>query len=220
MANENQQFEILTEVLERFHEKGILDRLTLIGSWCIYFYNIHFKEKVSSSELRTRDSDFLVSKYEKFPQKVDIPALLEDLGFIVELRGQNGFMTLQHPELFVEFLVPETGSETDKPFTIPSLSVKANKLNHLQMLLRDPITVKYHHLNIRVPNPADFAIHKLIISEIRKNKDKRKKDFLQGSDIYRYLISNGDQESIDKSIEHLTTKEKKYFNRALEKFTK
>lgn len=215
MSNENRQFDILTEVLLRFHKHGILDHLILVGSWSVYFYNIHFKTHAFSSELRTRDSDFLIPRKQTFTTKVSIPNLLEDLGFLTELRGQHGIMTLQHPELFIEFLTPEPGSDVDKPKNITSLGVKAHKLHHIEMLARSPLSVAYQGINVKVPAPSDFAIHKLILSEIRKNKDKRPKDFQQGKDLYHFLFKIGLENTLKESIKTLSKKEKKYLDKAL-----
>lgn len=41
MAEE--QFDILRTVLRKFQEAGILSELMLIGSWCLYFYRLEFK---------------------------------------------------------------------------------------------------------------------------------------------------------------------------------
>ena len=37
---ESVQFEIILEILKRFQTAGVLDKLVLIGSWCMYFYRL------------------------------------------------------------------------------------------------------------------------------------------------------------------------------------
>jgi len=43
-------------------------------------------------------------------EKVDLPKLFEDLGFIEDFKYPQGFSRLVHPELIIEFLVVEKGS--------------------------------------------------------------------------------------------------------------
>jgi len=46
---------------------------------------------------------------------VGLPALLEDLSFVLEHSFPEGYVRLIHPEFILEFLVPEAGRRTSKP---------------------------------------------------------------------------------------------------------
>ena len=114
---EKKQSEICLEVLRRFHKAGILKDLILVGSWCVYIYKDYFSSNssIEHAALKTRDLDFLIDKPSTLKNRVDIPALLEDLGFVSIFKGHKGYIKLDHPELILEFLVPEKGRGSDKP---------------------------------------------------------------------------------------------------------
>ena len=84
---EKKQYELCLEILRRFHKAGILDYLTLVGSWCTPFYKDYFHSNKGFTTLRTRDIDFLINAPNKIKAKVDIPLLLQDLGFVVSFQG-------------------------------------------------------------------------------------------------------------------------------------
>lgn len=77
------------------------------------------------------------------------------------------------------------------------------------MLLRAPIAVKIDGIEVRLPHPADFALHKLVISEDRKNKDKKNKDLDSAYRIIEMILETGDQKALKESFAQLTEKQKK-----------
>lgn len=131
---EKKQYELVTEVLRRLQEQGVLEKLIIAGSWSLVFYRNYFRDLKFRSSLRTRDLDFLVPAPAKIDRKVNIPALLKDLGFIVEHNRADGYMRLIHPALMMEFLVAERGKGTDKPRRLPGLGINAQPLRYLNYL--------------------------------------------------------------------------------------
>ena len=123
------QSELCREVLSRMRDAEILDDLVLVGSWCLPAYREYFSGVGRVRTLRTRDLDFLVPLPSKLLARVDVVEMLDDLGFIMGYRGAKGYMILEHPELSVEFLVPERGRGTDRPVDLPMLGVNAKALN-------------------------------------------------------------------------------------------
>ena len=99
-------------VLERLAHAGVLGDVVL-GSWCLEGYKSYFGRKTPLTALRTRDIDFLVPRPTRIRTSADVPALLEDLGFVTDFH-RGGYIRLIHPELIVEFLVPERGRGTDR----------------------------------------------------------------------------------------------------------
>ena len=112
---EKSQLDLCLQVLRKLHKVEVLDGVVIIGSWALYFYKFYFERKDYVPDIRTRDIDFLVSLPPKFKQKTDIPAVLEELGFIINFKGRGGYIRLDHPELIVEFLIPEMGKDHEKP---------------------------------------------------------------------------------------------------------
>ena len=98
-------------------QKGILDEIMLVGSWCVFLYEDYFGRKGILPPLRTRDLDFLFPLPLKLKSKTDLFELLKDLGFILDYKGEQGYITFQHPDLILEFLVPANGRRKMKTKT-------------------------------------------------------------------------------------------------------
>lgn len=188
------QYELCLEILRRFKREKLLGNLVLIGSWCLVFYEDYFHsgKAVDAAALKTRDIDFLIPSPSKITHKTDVPALFRDLGFVVTIGGSNGLIRLNHPDLILEFLVPERGRGQDKPVNLPQLGMNATALRFLNFLTENVIPVKVEDFHIFVPHPVNFSLHKLIVSQRRVNKDKAIKDRQMGVRLLNDLINKGD----------------------------
>jgi hypothetical protein len=199
---EKSQYKLCIEILRRFHHEGLLKDFILIGSWAVVFYENYFKDSkvLSGFVLRTRDMDFLIENPATMKNKVSVPDLLKDLGFIKSFVGSKGYMKLSHPELILEFLVPEKGRGVDGPVPLPSISMNATALRYLNFLTDNTISVKVEDFFITVPHPANFALHKLIISQRRTKEEKAVKDKDAAVYILKALIANEESDVIQKSF--------------------
>lgn len=186
MVNED-QFELLTVVLRKFQEIKVLSELMLIGSWCLQFYRYHFERPETLPAFRTLDVDFLIPHASRIKTEIDIPEILRKEGFAPTYNRSNGIVKYNHKELQIEFLVPELGKGGDRAREIKSLHINAVALRYLNLLLDYPLTVNYEGLRVRVPEPAAFALHKLIISQRRLNKAKQKTDLEMAKGLLQFL---------------------------------
>lgn len=173
MSNQN---ELVYKILQKLEKEGVLKYLIIVGSWCIYFYKHHFKEAELLPPIRTRDIEFDISQLKKSSRKVNIGHLLEDLGFVIDFQASEGLIRFVHQDIIVEFLVPEKGKGRDVPYALPGYGINAQPIRFLNFLEEETINVNYKNLSIRVPNPAIFAIHKLIISQKRPSKSAKKSE--------------------------------------------
>jgi len=191
---EKKQSELCFEILRRFHKAGILDKLILIGSWCVYFYKDYFTgiPYIDQITLKTRDIDFLIDSPSRIRRNVNIPELLEDLGFVTIYKGSKGYIKLDHPDLILEFLVPEKGKGTDKPIPLPRLGMNAVALRFLSLLTVNIIKIKVEDFNVSLPHPANFALHKLIIFQRRFKEEKALKDRNTAVEILKALVNKGE----------------------------
>ncbi|MGB2763951.1 MAG: GSU2403 family nucleotidyltransferase fold protein [Candidatus Aminicenantaceae bacterium] len=183
-------YALCLEVLRRIQKAGILKEIMVIGSWCIYFYQDYFSDVDYSSSIRTRDIDFLIPIPYKSKRKVDVTELLKDLGFIVDFHIK-GYIRLNHPELIIEFLVPERGKGTDKPYPLPQLGVNAQSLRFLDFLVENSMEFKINNLMLNLPHPAAFALHKLIVSSRRYKEEKKLKEKEEAIRVLNCLIAKG-----------------------------
>lgn len=198
------RYALFLEVLRRFQAVGLLKELILIGSWCQHFYRSYFAGLRYTPTIRTRDMDFLVPVPLRIKNKVDVEELLRDEGFVVTFSGDAGYMKLMHPELIVEFLVPEKGRGADRPYPLPQLSMNAQPLRFLDYLLQNTIRIEAEGLKINVPHPAAFALHKLIISARRTNEEKLLKDRKEALAVLTALVRKGDAGEIKSMFDRLS----------------
>ena len=214
---EKNQYNLCMEVLKRLNAAGVLNQLILIGSWCLPFYKEYFADAGYLPALRTRDIDFLIASPGKVQGKTDIPELLKDLGFVVGFKGSKGYIRLEHPLLIVEFLVPEKGRGQDEPVKIPQLAINAQSLRFLNLITEDTIEIESDGLNLRLPHPIRYALHKIIVSQRRSKPEKAIKDMEAGIGVLKALISQGQQNEIRKVYNSLPTKWKNKIRNGIEK---
>lgn len=213
---EKNQYKLAVEVLRRLEQAGVLDKVVLIGSWCIPCYKNYFSKLDYTLPLRTRDIDFLVSAPRKLDKKVDVPELLKDLGFLVGFKGSEGYIQLQHPALMIEFLVPEKGKGIDTPFPLPQLGLNAQTLRFLELLAMRTIATKLEGVKVVLPHPAVFALHKLLVAQRRKEKEKAEKDKRDAVIVIRYLLENNEKETLQTIFHSLPKKWKQMISKSLE----
>jgi len=189
---EKNQYKLCIEVLKRLEKSGVLKQIVLIGSWCIPFYKEYFSGVKFLTSIRTRDIDFLIPNPSKIAGHVDIAELMKDLGFIVGYKGSKGVIKLEHPDLAIEFLVPEKGRGTNEPYPLPELGVNAQALRFLNFLTDGVVTVEIENIALTIPHPINFALHKLIIFQRRKNDDKAQKDMESALRILKAVVEKGE----------------------------
>ena len=209
-----EQFELLLDVLKSFEKAGVLKQFMLIGSWCLQFYRFYFERPEMLPAFRTMDVDFLIPNPNQIKNEIDVPALLKERGFVPTFNRSSGIVKYDHPELRLEFLVPEMGRGSDGPREIRKLHIKAQGLRYLNLLTAYPRLISYQKLSVCVPEPAVFALHKLIISARRLNQTKQKSDLDTAVGLLDFLYSRPNEVSRIKSI--LRTLPKKWIKTILE----
>ncbi len=190
------QFSLLQNVLKRLEDHELLDHMVIIGSWCIYLYKEYFKNKNFTTTIRTRDVDLLILIPVRIGRKVDFFEIIEDLGFIRVFKGDEGYTTFQHPDLIIEFLIEERGKGNFKPVIIKELGVLPQAERYLNILSSNLIKLEFNGIGVPVPHPANFALHKILISHRRKVKSKADMDKRQGIKLLHDLIQNGNVNEI------------------------
>lgn len=196
---ETSQYDLCLEVLRRLAKNGLLKNMVLVGSWCSLFYEKYFSEGSYKSSIKTRDIDFLIPEPSRIKQVVDIPDLLKDLGFVTGFTGSQGYIRLEHPQLIVEFLVPEKGRGSSRPYRLEKLGINAQALRFLDFLCMNAVTIEAEGLILNLPHPANFVLHKLLILK-KRPRDKRLKDIQAAEKILKALVENGQSDSLKKTL--------------------
>jgi hypothetical protein len=187
---EKSQYDLCIEVLRRLDRAGILQDVVLVGSWCILFYEDFFDGTKYATSLTTRDMDLLIPLPGAIRAKADVAELLKDLGFVVGFTGSKGHLRLEHPQLIVEFLVPERGRGSDKPYSLPQLGFNAQALRFLEYLAKNTITSKMGRIRLKLPHPAYFALHKLLVMSRRPKPEEQARDKEAAIRILNALVSS------------------------------
>jgi len=176
--------------------EGVLNHVVLIGSWCLLAYESFFEGVRYRPGIRTRDIDFLIPIPPRFDHDVDLEALLRDLDFVISYKGRDGYTQFVHEDLMLEFIVPERGRGSDKPYPIRALGVNAQRLRFMDFLAAKTIRLPFGDTVVTVPYPANFALLKLIVAERRTKTVKRENDCRQAVEVLRALLDSGNEEAL------------------------
>ncbi len=174
------------DVIRALHSEGLLEEILIVDSWCQHLCRFHFQNPPTLSALRTNDLDLLLPRKLRVSPPLQISGLMRKLGY-EERTAHDGSTQYISVALNVEFLVPEIGPGINRSYRVASLGINAQPLRLLEMLQAHPMTVPYESLPVRVPDPVDFAFHKLLISKRRRDSRKAEKDILTGRELVLFL---------------------------------
>jgi len=175
---------IVERILKVFADNNLFEEgVELIGSWCFRLYQRHLG--VKKFPFRTPDIDFLIPNPFHGKDHHGFIKQLEDLGFNYDFRS-DGSLYLWNADLKIEFITVEKGRGTDASIKFKKLELSAIPLRFVSLLLDRPITITESGINILIPNPTNFCLHKLIIASRRRKIDKSLKDLQQA--IYTSVI--------------------------------
>ncbi len=151
----------------------------------------------------TQTQDIDMAGWNKYPvalpgTEIDLKQLLNDAGMgFFELPTLNR----KHPatrfkmsdsELIVDVLTPEVGKPSNEPVYLQAFKAYATPMRYLDYLLDEiePAVLIYGSgIMVNVPNPARFALHKLVVSQRRPAAmtAKSRKDIQQAIQILTVL---------------------------------
>ncbi len=178
-----EKYELLASVLKALQAEGVLDGLVIVGSWCQYYYRILFDNAHEIPLLRTLDIDFLVPNPAWFKSRVDVPEILNLLGFDNDFDYSTGLVKYVHPDLEIQFLTPAVGRAKDSPYEIKKLNINAEGLTYMKMLQEYNFAMTHNDVTIRLPEPEAYILHKILISLKRKDGAKKEKDLMTAKSI-------------------------------------
>jgi hypothetical protein len=153
------------------------------------------------SSMRTQDIDLAAARALEVavPQtEADLPAALESLrmGFLpvpgLNPKSVHTSFKVRGQALRVDLLTPAAGARDGKPVPIPRLKAAAQPLELLDYLLEAPVAaplVNGGATLVNVPDPARFALHKLIVAGRRPIAEQTKagKDRQQAAEMIEAL---------------------------------
>lgn len=154
--------------------------------------------------MRTQDIDLAATRvlHVAVPQtEADLPHALNalNMGFLpvpgLNPRDPETSFKVRGQELRVDLLTPSGGSRDGKPVMISRLKAAAKPLELLDYLLEAPVPaplVNGGATLVNVPDPARFALHKLMVSGRRQvfEQTKAGKDRQQAGEIIATLYED------------------------------
>lgn len=199
-------------IVEAFWKAGLFRlRACIVGTIAYQAYGTVLGYRLAGAALQTGDIDLAQFHSVSTAVEDSIPPILDLLrGVDVSFRPAAGLndgigVTKFQAQggLRVEFLTPNRGSEefVGKPARMPALGgASAEPLRFLDFLIRDPVrTVMLYKggVPVLVPNPARFAIHKLIVAARRPaGNQKSRKDLGQSAQLVEALVATGRKDDL------------------------
>lgn len=180
--------EPIRSILKKMTEEKLWEAgLEIVGTWCFLLYQRHLP--MDRYPLKTEDLDLLVP----FPYKgksFDFSGYLRDLGFRQDFHA-DGSMSFSGNLMKVEFLAPERGSGRRAAPFIREISVTPQMLRFVDILLAETVVLPIAKgIKARVPAPAAFALHKLLLSTRSGRRAKKEKDLRQAIVVGKYVLTD------------------------------
>ncbi len=203
-------------IINRLANSGVfLVNGVLIGSVAFQILGTHLGVHLDKAFRTTQDVDPAsnIDLSLAVPDiQTDIPAAIDSLkmGFFpvprLSHKEPSTSYAIRGKTLRIDLLTPKKKGRT-APVFISRLNAAAHPLKYLDYLLEEPINVVMISRTpclVKVPQPARFALHKLIVSMERtiSSTDKKRKDLAQASVLLDILREErpGDIEDARKAI--------------------
>ncbi|WP_448956100.1 GSU2403 family nucleotidyltransferase fold protein [Labrys neptuniae] len=187
-------------LLEAVAHAGLFDNgLVLVGTLAFSLYAPIVGAVLSGSFVQTQDADFAVASIAAARADADLASVLNraDPSF----RAVPGLGRGDLPKRFraasgfeVEILTPVRSRGDDGTVNVAGLGAGATPLHFLEFLIQDAIAAVALYndgIKVTIPNPARYAIHKLIVAQERSIASvKRDKDLAQADVLIKVLHAN------------------------------
>lgn len=183
------QLQDLEVFLQLLHDNGLLERIIIVGSWCVYFYKYVYFGGNELMTLRTSDVDVLLPKPLRVTPKIDLSKMLLGMGY--EFVGaQSGYgEKYSKAGLEIEFLTHQSGAGRSKSNKFADLSINAQGLNFMNLLLDNTIQASYKGKTIILPSIEAFVLQKMLVLNDRK-EEKRDKDIEMLESLNNFIKDN------------------------------
>jgi hypothetical protein len=190
------------KILRGLASQGVFRlRACVVGTVAYQTYAGVLGVKLPSPTLQTGDLDLAQSraisvalaKDERTPAFLDVLKTIDpSFRAIPHLRNSNISVNYINGNKYrVEILTDNRGPNTDKPSSLPALRTYAQPLRYLDYLLYEPVSavvLSDGGILVNVPQPERYAVHKLIVSQVRPaTAVKGPKDLYQASALFDAL---------------------------------
>ncbi|HVO14175.1 MAG TPA: GSU2403 family nucleotidyltransferase fold protein [Alphaproteobacteria bacterium] len=212
-------------VIRQIADAGIFGAgAVLIGTHAFMTYPAMLGHRFARSATRTSDIDFAavdVAAAEAAVSFSEAVRAVHDEFFVVPPRPGSRISTAlkyRGAEARVELLTPLSTGRPWTPKVIASMAFGAQQVPFLDYLIEKPVPATYlfdDGVRVTVPDPARFALHKLIVAENRdiSARAKAAKDVDQAAQLIATL-SDIDGRTLDKAARALAAAGSSYLTKA------
>jgi len=170
---ENAQYKDFWSFLRLLADNDLLKHVVVIGSWAEYLYAQAGVLPDFEANLRTLDIDFLVKNLRRPVPQANIATLARDAGYLVEQDYITETTKIYTPGFMeIEFLILQQGAG-DTQTLKTNLGVNAQALRHLSVLKEFTLTVHLFDMDINIPQPEAYVLHKIVINPQREKKAEK-----------------------------------------------
>jgi len=176
----------------------------LVGSHAFNTFSNMLGVSWGTAAMQTQDMDVASHRQVAVAMRRDAPdvksILLEcGMGFFevpaLNRKSPSTSFKLRGEDFHVDLLTPLQGPDTHKPVQLPHFNSYAHPMRFLEYLLEDSqdAAVSFRSgVLVNVPDPARFALHKLVVSQRRPvaQQVKVKKDIQQASELLDVLLED------------------------------
>ena len=204
-----QQTEFL-RFIKLLSDNDCLQHVVLIGSWTEYLYMEAKLLPGFEPNIRTLDVDFLIKNMRKPVPAKNLVSLAKADGYLIDKDVLSGTTKIFNGQgLEIEFLIQKVGAGIEHSINT-NLGVTAQTLRHMNILLKNIIVLNYLGMEICVPTPEAYVLHKMVIHGQRGRKQE--KDRLA----IRRLWNHVNLSQLKYLYDNLTKKETVEVNRFME----
>ena len=186
-----------SRLLVALHNAGLhRSGAVLIGTFAFLAYQGLLGVKWPAQVAETQDVD-VASEPDVWliaPEKMQLWPLLQHFGLAptapIDQLEATTFIS-PRADMRVDVIAPLRGRKHTTPIDLQHLGVHGAPLRFIDHLIGDPILLSLPLADgvlAVVPQPARFALHKLILAAYRRREDKRRKDLLQ-ADLLLLLLA-------------------------------
>lgn len=189
----------LGRVLDAMSDSGLFATGVLVGTAAYQCYSPIVGAALPAASLMTQDADFATAKLAIAADDGEASMLDILQRADASFRGVPGLRPSAPPSSFrsadgfrVDMLTPVFRRNDPDPMPLPKLKAGATPLQYLSWLIAEPVpavVLAASGILVRVPTPARFAVHKLIVAQRRRSDErlKRQKDLLQAKALMSVL---------------------------------
>lgn len=209
---EGMNYQTFWKFIKLLNDNDLLQYVEVVGSWCEYLYAQSGYLQDFTANLRTLDVDFLVKNMRKPGKKVSLSTIAATNGYTIDHDILTGTTKIYTPDLMeIEFLIEQKDAGAD-PVLETNIGVTAQALRHMDLLKKFSVDLNVFEMNITVPVPEAYVIHKIIINKKRGKKAEKDRQAIER------LMPFTDKRKFEEIIESLTKSEKKTVEEYLRSF--